>query len=148
MKKNALQQFLSMIGSVVALSLLLAPATLQAEVVVIANKDNSVTSLSRDDIYRIYMGKMKFLPNGAKVVPVDQRVGSPARDQFYSEILHKSDSEMRAYWSRIIFTGQGNPPIQESDDASVVATVSSNKDCVGYVDKSAANDNVKIVYTI
>lgn len=134
--------------TIFALVALLSTAAVQAEVVVIANKDNPVSSLSRDDVYRIYMGKMKFLPNGSRVVPVDQRSGSSARDQFYSEILHKSDSEMRAYWSRIIFTGQGNPPIQESDDASVVSTVAKNKDCVGYVDKGAVNDGVKVVYTV
>lgn len=120
----------------------------QAEVVVIANSGLSVTSLSRDDVYRIYMGKMKFLPSGMKIVPIDQPVGASARIQFYSDILHKTDSEMRAYWSRIIFTGQGNPPIQESDDYSVVAMVAKNQSCIGYVDSSAANQSVKVVFTL
>lgn len=137
-------------ASTIAAAVLLMAGSLsvQAEVVVIANKDNSLSSLTRDDIYRIYLGKMKFLPNGDKVTPIDQRVGSSARDQFYSEILHKSDSEMRAYWSRIIFTGQGNPPIQESDDASVVDSVTKNKNCIGYIDKSALSEAVKVIYTV
>lgn len=136
-----------MIKKLITLILLLNATFAQAEVVVITNKDNPISLLTRDDVYRIYMGKTRFLPNGDKVTPVDQRAGSPSRDLFYSEILHKSDSEMRTYWSRIIFTGEGNPPIQEADDMAVVLIVGKNKNCVGYVDKSAVNDAVKVIFT-
>jgi hypothetical protein len=55
---------------------------------------------------------------------------------------------MRSYWSRVIFTGQGNPPIQESDDSSVRDLVAKNPNCLGYVDKAAVNASVKIVYNV
>lgn len=131
-----------------SLGLSVSALVAHADVVVIANSSTSISSLSRDDVYRIYMGKMKFFPNGTKVIPIDQPVGTPARSTFYSDILHKSDSEMKAYWSRIIFTGQGNPPIQEANDFSVASTVAKNKNCIGYVDSSAANQDVKVVFRL
>lgn len=118
-----------------------------AEVVVITNKAMPVSNLSQEEVYRIYLGKSKFLSNGSKVIPVDQRVGSPARNKFYSDVIKKSDTEMKSYWARVIFTGQGNPPIQESDDNAVKELVSKNPNCIGYIDRSAVDNSVKVVFT-
>lgn len=119
-----------------------------AEVVVITNKAMPVSSMSQEEVYRIYLGKTKFLSNGLKVIPVDQRVGSPARNKFYSEIIKKSDTEMKSYWARVMFTGQGNPPIQESDDNSVKELVSKNPNCIGYIDRGAVDNSVKVVFSV
>lgn len=119
-----------------------------AEVVVVANRNMPISSLSRDQLYRIYMGKMKFLPNGVKVIPVDQQVGSAAREQFYARVIQKSETEVKSYWSRVIFTGQGYPPIQESDDKSVKELVAKNPNCIGYIDKAYADDSVRIVFSL
>ncbi|MGD9591270.1 MAG: hypothetical protein AB7V32_01985, partial [Candidatus Berkiella sp.] len=119
-----------------------------ADLVVIANKDLPVSSLSRDEIYRIYLGKTKFLGNGVKVIPVDQATGSASREKFYSTVIKKSDPEIKSYWSRVIFTGQGNPPIQESDDTAVKDLVAKNPNCLGYVDKSVVDNSVKVLYTV
>ena len=118
-----------------------------AEIVVITNRELPVTSLSREEIYRIYLGKTKFLPNGAKVIPVDQRAGSSTRSKFYSDVIQKSETEMKSYWSRVIFTGQGNPPVQESDDQSVKELVAKNPNCLGYIDKAFVDNTVKVVYS-
>jgi ABC-type phosphate transport system substrate-binding protein len=128
-------------------AILLASCASYAEVVVITNKEMPVTSLSQEEIYRIYLGKTKFLPNGVKVIPVDQRPGSAAREKFYADIIKKSDTEMKSYWSRVIFTGQGYPPIQENDDQSVRELVAKNPNTMGYIDKSYADGSVKIIFT-
>lgn len=119
-----------------------------AELAVIANKQLPISSLSQDEVKRIYLGKMKFLSSGAKVIPVDQQVGTTSHNKFYGDIIKKSDSEIKAYWARIMFTGQGNPPIQESDDQSVKELVSRNPNFIGYVDKTVVDDSVKVLYTL
>jgi len=119
----------------------------QAELVVIVNHNLPVTSLSRDEIYRIYLGKTKFLPNGVKVIPIDQRPGSSTREKFYSDVIQKSEIEMKSYWSRVIFTGQGYPPVQETDDQSVKELVAKNLNCIGYIDRNAADKSVVIVFS-
>lgn len=119
-----------------------------ADLVVIANKEMPISSLTQDEIYRIYLGKTKFLSNGVKVIPVDQAIGSAAREKFYSTVIKKSDPEVKSYWSRVIFTGQGYPPIQESDDRAVKDLVAKNPNCMGYVDRSVVDSNVKVLYTV
>jgi ABC-type phosphate transport system substrate-binding protein len=119
-----------------------------ADIVIIANLSLPVKSLSREEIYRIYLGKTKFLADGVKVIPVDQSSGSLAREKFYSNVIQKSETDMKAYWSRIIFTGQGYPPIQESDDNAVKELVAKNPNCLGYIDRSSLDSSVKVVYAV
>ena len=126
---------------------LLMPFQTFAEIAVIANPDMPVTSMSREEINRIYLGKMKFLPSGAKVTPVDQRPGASARSEFYANVMRKTETEMKSYWSRVIFTGQGQPPLQETDDQAVKSFVAKNPSGLGYIDKSAVDDSVKVVYS-
>lgn len=133
---------------IVGIALFSAPLLAWAEIVVIANRNLPATSLSRNEISRIYLGKSKFLPGGTKVVPIDQRSGSATREKFYNDLFNKSESEMKAYWSRVIFTGQGYPPIQESSDQAVLETVATNPNCLGYIDRASLNDSVKVLYSL
>ena len=51
----------------------LLPSSVFADIVVIANPNLSVSSLSSSELTNIYLGKTKFLSNGgAKIIPVDQ----------------------------------------------------------------------------
>lgn len=137
----------NILTAIVLTFILWTPAACFAELVVIANRDLPVSSLTQPEIYRIYLGKTKFLSNGVKVIPVDQQPGSPSREKFYSNVIKKSDTEIKSYWSRVIFTGQGYPPIQESDDKAVKDLVARNPNCVGYVDKSVVDNTVKVVFS-
>lgn len=136
-----------MLTKIMAVLCAIIPLSCLAELVVIANKELPMTSLTREEIYRIYLGKTKFLSNGVKVIPIDQQAGSAPREKFYSDVIQKSETDMKSYWSRVIFTGQGNPPIQESDDKSVKELIAKNPNCMGYIDKSALDGSVKVLYT-
>ena len=118
-----------------------------SDVAVIVNK--AVTdSLSEADISNIFLGKTKSLPGGAQAVPVDQTAGSAARTTFYTKLTGKDESQLKAYWSRLIFTGKGQPPKEVGGDADVVGLVGGNPNMIGYVDAAAVNDSVKVVATL
>ena len=136
----------SLTSTLFLMAMLAAPAA-QADIVVIANKMLPVTTMSRDEISRIYLGKTKFLPNGEKIVPIDQKQGTTSRSQFYGNILRKSETEIKSYWSRVTFSGQGNPPLQQDDDVAVKNLVAEDPNCLGYIDKSLVDSSVKIIYS-
>ena len=48
----------------------------------------------------------------------------------------------------MVFTGKAQPPKEVSDDAAVIAKVSSDPEAIGYVDSGAVNDSVKVVLKI
>ena len=57
----------------------------------------------------IFLGRATRFPNGLLAVPIDQVEGSAAREEFYTRFVGKSAAQMKAYWSKIIFTGRGQP---------------------------------------
>ena len=129
---------------IVAAGLMFA-ATAQADLVVIANSRFSGDSAAIEEIKRIYLGKSKSLSGGAKVKPVDQRRGSGRRSEFLKLVIEKNESQLKSYWSRLIFSGKGKPPVALQNDDAVKVWVSSNTDGIGYVDASQVDDSIKIL---
>jgi ABC-type phosphate transport system substrate-binding protein len=118
-----------------------------AEVAIIGHPSNPTTELAPDQIERIFLGKVTSFPNGDKAIPIDQASGAGARTEFYSKVLSKTDSQLKSYWSRIIFTGKGQPPQEETDDMAVKALIAKNPSLVGYISSQSVDNSVKVLYT-
>lgn len=116
----------------------------QAEIAVVVHPSNAA-SLDASSLSRIFLGKMKSFPGGSQAVPVNQSEGSSATSEFNSKVLKKSGSQLKAYWSKLVFTGKGTPPKAIGSDAEVISLVSSNPNLIGYVDASAVTGDVKVV---
>ena len=119
-----------------------------AEVVVIVHPSAGFDSLSEEDVSRLFLGKSKNFPSGALAVPVNQDEGKFVRETFNQVICNKNSSQYKAYWSRLVFTGKGTPPSDAGDDSAVKALISANPNMIGYIDASAVDATVKVVYKI
>ena len=119
----------------------IAPVFAHAEVVVIVNAGASVTP-TQSDVANIFLGKDKSLKG------VDQKDWNPVKDKFYSAVTSKNESQLKSYWSGLVFTGKGQPLPSVADDAAVVAKVAAEPDAIGYVDKAAVSDKVKVLLTL
>lgn len=124
----------------------LASSLASAEISVIVSTNNSNENIDQATVSKIFLGKSKSFPDGSQAVPVDQDDGSAARNTFNSTVLGKSSSQLKSYWSRLIFTGKGTPPKQSGDDAAVKKLVADNPNIIGYVDSSAVDASVKVVH--
>ncbi len=119
-----------------------------AEVAVIVHPSAGFNSLTEDDISRIFLGKSKSFPGGGQAVPVNQNEGSATRDKFNEAVCKKNASQYKAYWSQLVFTGKGTPPKDIGNDAAVKAQVAANPNAIGYVDSSAVDASVKVVFKL
>ena len=117
-----------------------------AEVAVIVHPSNA-NALAGSDISRIFLGKSKKFSDGGQAVPINQPEGSAATGEFNEKALKKSASQLKAYWSKLVFTGKGTPPKEVSNDAEVVALIAANPNMIGYVSAGAADGSVKVVQT-
>ncbi len=115
-----------------------------AEIAVIVNPSNS-ENLTQADIKRIFLGKMKSYSNGSKIVPFNQNKSSNIKPLFDSTVLGKSPGQMKAYWSKILFSGKGKPPKAVPDDQAVLNAVISESAAIGYVDSANITDKVKVI---
>lgn len=137
-----MKRHFSLIGVTLILSLAMS-VTAQAQVVVIAGK--SVGDMSKDQVSDIFLGKSTTIPGGGTAVPVDQPESSPLRDEFYSKVTGKSASQAKSLWSKLAFTGKGTPPKEMGSSAEVKKTVAGTPGAIGYIEKAAVDDSVKVV---
>jgi ABC-type phosphate transport system substrate-binding protein len=128
------------------LALTLGAALASAETAVIVSANNGNGAMDKATVAKIFLGKSKSFPDGSQAVPVDQNEGAAPREAFNGAVLGKSASQLKSYWSRLIFTGKGTPPKQSGDDAAVKALVANNPNIIGYIDASAVDSSVKVVH--
>lgn len=103
--------------------------------------------LTQAQVADIFLGKLTQLPGGTlPVVPLDQAEGSPVRDEFYLRVTGKSPSQLKAFWSKLIFTGRGRPPKTVTDSTEVLKYLRDNPAVIGYVDRKYADSSVRILH--
>ena len=102
----------------------------------------SAAPLSKDQVANIYLGRSFDLK------PVDLPESSPVREQFYKKATDRDLSQVKATWSRIVFTGKGQPPKEQADAAAVKKAVSADPKAIGYIEKSAVDASVKVVLSL
>lgn len=119
------------------------PAT--DSVVVVVSSQSPVTRVTYNQLADIYMGRPTRLADGPAVVPVDQRSGSQARASFYRAYLGRTEAQMKAHWSQIIFTGRGRPPAEARTHEEVRTMVAANPRAVGYIDPSFVDASVRVL---
>ena len=117
-----------------------------AEVSVIVHPSVS-DSADASDIARLFLGKTKSLPGGTKVLPINIESGSAVRDEFNDKVLKKSDSQLKSYWSRLVFTGKAQPPKDVGSEADVIDLVKTNPNMVGYISSGSVTGDVKVIAT-
>jgi ABC-type phosphate transport system substrate-binding protein len=134
------------VGLLLGLALALAgSATALADVVPVVSVKSSVEHLSRKDLANIFLGRTANFPNGEEVVPIDQDEDSPARDEFYATFIGKTPAQLRAHWSKIIFTGRGKPPLSVPNGARVRKLLAANPHAIGYLDRKLLDHTVKVI---
>jgi ABC-type phosphate transport system substrate-binding protein len=116
-----------------------------AEVVVIVSAKSDVTSLTAEQTARIFLGKTTRFPNGDPAFPIDQVESRSVKAEFYSKVAHKNATQLSAYWAKVIFTGQGRPPIELEGNLTIRNVVEKNKNAIGYIEKRYVNRSVRVV---
>jgi ABC-type phosphate transport system substrate-binding protein len=123
-----------------ALYALSAPAF--AELVIVVNPKNAATRMFPSQASQFFLG------GSVLFVPVEQAENSPIRAEFYKKVLEKEPAQVQAIWSKIVFTGKGKQPKEYKSSAEVKKAVSENVNAIGYIEKAAADDTVKVIATI
>lgn len=125
-------------------ALALASSSAIADVVLIGHSA-STTQLTLSQAKALYLGKTKNLPNGTKAKLFELKKGHASRTEFHQKVTHKSESQLKANWSRLVFTGKATPPAQQSTAELLKSTVAATPGAVGYVDESLVDDSVSVL---
>jgi hypothetical protein len=119
-----------------------------AELAVIVDSSVSVDSVNVEQLQRLYLDKPASIQASTRLTPIDQKKGSPPRKEFAQKVLGKTEAELSRYWSRLMFSGKGQPPREYDGDADVIREVTGNPGKLGYVDPAAVTDRTKVILQI
>lgn len=118
-----------------------------ADIVIIGHSSNT-NSVSVEELQRLYTGKSSSFANGESALPLNLGDANSLRTSFDEKALGRSSSQIKAYWSKLVFTGKGTPPKEVSTEDEMVKLVSSNPNLLGYVSSSADVSGVKVLLKI
>ncbi len=118
------------------------------EVIVVVAANAPINTLTMGQVADIFLGRTVTLPNGTNIIPIDQLDGSMIRQEFYAKTTGKSPQLLKAHWSKLIFTGQSEPPREVAGNEAVKKLVASNPTYIGYIERTAADSTVKAVMAV
>jgi ABC-type phosphate transport system substrate-binding protein len=116
-----------------------------ADVVAVVSAASPITALSKTQVVDIFLGKRTRFPDGTSAVPIDQAEGSSVREDFYSKFAAMSAAQLKAFWSKIIFTGRGQPPSNVVGGTELKKLLLANPNAIGYMDQNMVDSSLKVV---
>ena len=130
-----------MIAKLAVLAAAVASTSAMAEVVVVVNPKAAEASMTKEQVAQFFLGK------STAMTPIDQADSAAVRAEFYKKVADKDAAQAKALWSKLVFTGKATMPKEVADNAAVKAAVAANPKAIGYIDKSAVDGSVKVVYS-
>lgn len=104
-----------------------------ADVTVIVNAKNPITTLSTEELNSYFMKKNPNWPNGDAIRFFDHRDENNNRKLFLKKYMFKTPREIELYWiGEKIYTGN-IAPIQVTSDSMMTKMVTRFKGGIGYV---------------
>lgn len=95
--------------------------------------------ITKDQLVDVYLGKAQVAN------PVDIADSNPLYAEFYQKATGRDVTQIKSTWSRIVFSGKGQPPKQYPDAAAIKKAVAADPKAIGYIDKSAVDGTVKVL---
>lgn len=133
--------------TLIGLGLCFAASLSDAGVVIVVSSKSPIITLSKAEITDIFLGRANRFPDGAPATPIDQPEASSVREAFYSQVAGKSAAQLKAHWSKIIFTGRGQPPKMASSSVEVKKLLAENPLAISYIEAGQVDSSVRVLRT-
>lgn len=130
-----------------ALGALLAQVS-SAQVAVVVGAHSAASAMTSEQAAGLFLGKSDQLPGVGVALLLDQPESAAVRELFYTKVTGKSAAQVKAVWSRLVFSGKATPPKEIANSATVKKMVAANPNTVGYIEKSAVDSSVKVLLTV
>lgn len=119
-------------------------ATCPAQVVIIANENMKVASISKDDVRDVFTGAATNLRFGPHARPVLLNKGR-VHEEFVASYLGMKEAEFRTGWRGLMFAGKTALPTSFDTEREVVDYVAHHPFTLGYIHAGTSHDGVKVL---
>lgn len=133
---------------IVILSSFLLIKVCSAQVVVVVSAKSPAAKLTKEQAAALFLGKSSQLPGAGIPVLIDQPETAEIRQMFYAKVTEKTPIQVKSIWSRLVFSGKATIPKEVSSSDEVKKQLAANPDAIGYIDKSAVDASVKVLFAV
>ncbi|MEJ6003006.1 substrate-binding periplasmic protein [Paucibacter soli] len=117
---------------------------LVSQPVVVSSARSPLARLSRQEVSELYLGQARTLPDGS--APQLLASAGALRDEFYARVLERDVAQVKAAWSRLLFSGKGHAPREFADPAQLRAALLANPGAIAFLDASQVDASMKVLY--
>jgi len=118
---------------------------LLAEFAVVVSIDSPVTEMNKQQVSNIFLSRTNRFTNGEKANPLELKK-SQLRTEFYQHISSKTRTQLKSYWTTLIFTGKGKPPKSFSSISELLDHMGSHSGSIAYVPLRQVTNGMKVIY--
>ncbi len=122
--------------------LLLLCSTASADSVLIVNNSVRETTISKEDVKLVFLGKKKKWVNGDRI-RVSALKRGPIHEAFLNEYVDKTPSKFSSFWKIAIVSGTALPPKFFESEDEIVDYVKKESGAVGYISSDTPHEGVK-----
>lgn len=115
------------------------------EIAVIVHPSNQ-QALADTDIKNLFTGRQKSFADGKPAIVLNLTAGDATQSAFNNKALGRSDAQLKAFWSKVMFTGKGSPP-KEVDASEMLKLVAENPSTIGVIPASEVTPAVRVAIT-
>jgi len=90
----------------------------------------------------MFLGKIGKWPDGQRILPV-YNTKDHAHKEFSRIMLNKSAAQLKTYWRKRLFSGQGMMPFMADNSAEVVAYLAEHPNAISYLPLDAVVEPLK-----
>ena len=145
MQKRILITILSLSVMASCARLLIVSAAVE-EVNIVVNKSNTIGSLSREEVRRIFMGEKSSWPGGKRIIVLMLAPEQEERAFILREVYRMNESDYTKYFLQAAFAGRVEEAPKELPSAiQMKARLAANPATIGYLKKEDMDDSVKVV---
>jgi ABC-type phosphate transport system substrate-binding protein len=122
--------------------------SVRADIVVVVHPDSPLTTVSSREVADLYLGRTRLLDGKVPALVIDQPADSLLRERFFQQLVGMNLKRVNAYWARLQFSGDTQPPQALADSQQVIAAVARNRQAIGYVAATAVDKSVRPILRI
>jgi len=130
---------------ILAAALLADPSpSAESPVKIIVNASNPVTTLSREQVSRLFLKKQIRWEDGRDVRPIE--FGDRGLQEIFARDFHrKSWDSVERYWQELVFSAREGRPVVLAKEAAVVALAAKDPGAIAYLSHDPGDPRVRVI---
>ncbi|MBF0259559.1 MAG: hypothetical protein HQK62_12100 [Desulfamplus sp.] len=115
------------------------------EIAVVVNPQNKVENLTSRQISDIFLARSRTFPSGEAVMVLEQKWNGALREKFFHLLNGMSLKRINAYWARLQFSGEIQPPPLMPNDIKMRDAVRKNRNAIGYMATEYVDESIRVI---